>query len=219
MSSVGGIRAQHGGADGAARVLNAGVVEAARRRQRRRRLRLSAALVLAIAVGAAARESLRGAGLPTKAIGSSAARPRVPFAAPATVLSQTPYMGVHCPQPDAITCDRVGLAIWLKRPAISVDATIAGQPLKLDWFGEQPRFASTQPRTEFAGYLRPAGLTTRFHVKPTAAASVDPRCGCRVGPEWNGGDPPSPLVELQIQYPDHTRVLTHLHVFLAHAWG
>jgi len=126
---------------------------------------------------------------------------------------------VACPQPNAIACDRVGLAIWLKRPAISVTATIAGQPLKLDWFGEEPRFASNKPRTAFDGYLQPAGLTTRLHVKPTEGPSLDPVCGCRIGPEWYGGNAPEPIVRLEIQYPNHSRVFTQLHVGLAAGWG
>jgi hypothetical protein len=86
--------------------------------------------------------------------------------APATVLSRSPYTGVACPQPNAIACGRVGLAIWLKRPAISVNATIAGQALELNWFGEE-RVAGNKPRTAFDGYLQPAGLTTRLHLKRT----------------------------------------------------
>ncbi len=128
-------------------------------------------------------------------------------------------MGVACPQPNAIACDRVGLAIWLKRPAISVNATIAGQPLKLDWFGEETRIASHKPRTAFDGYLQPAGLTTRLHVKPTEGPSIDPVCGCQVGPIWYGANAPDPIVQLQIEYPNHTRVVTQLHVGLAAGWG
>jgi hypothetical protein len=128
-------------------------------------------------------------------------------------------MGVKCPQPNALSCNRVGLAIWLRRPAISVNATIAGQPLKLDWFGEEARFASKSPRTEFDGYLQPAGLTTRLHVKPTEGPSIDPACGCRIGSIWYGANAPRPMVRLQIQYPNHTRIVTQLRVHLAAGWG
>jgi hypothetical protein len=219
MSSVGGVAAAPASTDAAARVLAAGVIEAARRRQRRRRFRVLVALLLAIATGVAAAESLRsgegGGGV------TASPRPgwRVPFVGPSSVLSRTPYMGVACPQPNAISCGRLGLAVWLKRPAISVDATIAGQPLSLDWFGEERRFASSRPRTAFDGYLQPAGLTTRLHVRPTEGASMDPVCGCRVGPVWYGGDAPRPVVQLRILYPDHTRVLTRLDVHLSDGWG
>lgn len=197
--------------------LAAGVIETARRRQRRRRLRLALALALAIAIGAALANSLRGAKHSANVNGRPA--PELRLFAPATVLSQSPYMGVACPQPNAIACDRVGLAIWLKRPAISVNATIAGQPLKLDWFGEETRIASHKPRTAFDGYLQPAGLTTRLDVKPTEGPSIDPACGCQVGPIWYGANAPDPIVQLQIEYANHTRVVTQLHVGLAAGWG
>lgn len=208
MDSVGGSARVVRGA------LMAGVIEEARRHQRRRRLRLLAALALVVAAAAATATSLRGPQQAAEIIGSPRAKWEPPVVAPASVLSESPYMGVACPQPNAIACDRVGLAVSLKRAAISVDATIAGQPLKLDWFGEEPRFASAKPRTAFAGYLQQAGLTTRLHVRPTEAARWDPLCDCRVGPVWNGQDAPQPIVELEIHYPDGTRVLTQLRVGL-----
>jgi hypothetical protein len=180
-------------------------------------------LALGLAIAAVVVNSL-GGGHPTHEVrGSPVPRPPLLVVAPATVLSQGPYMGVDCPQPNAISCDRVGLAIRLRQPAVSVAATIAGQSLKLDWFGEEPRFTSKTPRTEFDGYLQPAGLTTRLHVKPTEGTSLDPVCGCRIGPIWisSGRDEshPEPLVRLEIQYPNRTRVLTQLHVHLSDGWG
>jgi hypothetical protein len=208
MASIGGAAQVVPGA------LMAGVIEEARRHRRRRRVRLLAALALAVAAAAAAPASLRSPRHADEVIGSPRTQLQTSVVAPASVLSEGPYLGVACPQPNAIACDRVGLAVSLKRPAISVDATIAGQALKLDWFGEQPRFASTKPRTAFAGYLQPAGLTTRLHVRPTEAARWDPLCDCRVGAVWNGRDAPQPIVELEIHYPDGTRVLTLLRVGL-----
>jgi len=201
--------------------LAAGVIEKARRRQRRRRVRLLVVLLIGLASAAAVLNPLRATQHASKVSGSRA--PGSPLVAPGRVLSKNPYMGVDCPQPNAISCDRVGLAIWLKRPAFSVDATIAGQPLKLDWFGEEPRFASKTPRTEFDGYLQPAELTTRLHVRQTEGASVDPVCGCRIGPIWISSgrehSHPQPLVRLEIRYPNHTRVVTELHVYLGDGWG
>jgi hypothetical protein len=217
VSSIGGISKSTRGHRRSVRALAAGVIERARHRQRQRRLRLSLALVLVIATAALVANSLRGAQHTANMNGSPVSGP--PLVAPASVLSQTPYMGVACPQPNAIACDRVGLAIWLKRPAVSVNATIAGQPLKLDWFGDEHRSPSGKPRTEFDGYLQPAALTTRLHVKPTEGPSVDPVCGCRIGPTWLGGNSPAPIVRLQIEYPNHTRVRTQLRVGLAAGWG
>ena len=71
-----------------------------------------------------------------------------------------------------VACDRVGLAVWLRRPALAVTATINGESLKLDWAGDRPpRFASHRPRTAVDGFLQPAGLTTRLHMTPRR-----PRC-------------------------------------------
>src|SRR3954453_23491694 len=59
--------------------------------------------------------------------------------------------------PNSFACDRVGLAVWLREPAVKVDAEIAGQRLQLDdpeWSGP----AKEGQRAEFAGFLQPAGL-------------------------------------------------------------
>ncbi len=72
-------------------------------------------------------------------------------------LAKSPYVGIACGVGNSIrsatACDRVGLAVWLKRPARNVSATIAGHPVKL------ARVASgTQPPAYWDGYLHPAGL-------------------------------------------------------------
>ena len=43
-------------------------------------------------------------------------------------FAQDPSMGVACHVPNWIGCDRVGLAVWLRRPAIAVSATIPARP-------------------------------------------------------------------------------------------
>lgn len=55
------------------------------------------------------------------------------------VLARAPYMGVACPTPNSIACDRIGLAIWLKEPARTVTATIAGHHLRLQPGGSAAR--------------------------------------------------------------------------------
>ena len=47
------------------------------------------------------------------------------------LVSQAPYVGVSCRRASSIACDRVGVAVWLKRPAVGVTTTIAGQRLPL----------------------------------------------------------------------------------------
>ena len=100
---------------------------------------LAAAAVAAVAAGIAA---------------PAAAAPPVP---PRTLLARAPSLGVACRVANSIACDRVGLAVWLRRPARAVTATIAGRPVTLDdraWSAPARRGL----RRMFAGFLHPAGL-------------------------------------------------------------
>lgn len=176
----------------------------ARSRQRRRRLRLAwgavAAVVLVISVRAL------GADAPVAGGEHSA----FAFVAPSAVFTQDPYMGVTCPIANSIACDRIGLAIWLRHPAAHVTATIAGQPLVLDWFGEVRRVGPVPPRFALDGYLRPAHITTLLGVRPSAQGM------------WFGDvrSPwPSPLVRFWIRYANDQRVTTELRVPLNTGWG
>jgi hypothetical protein len=66
------------------------------------------------------------------------------------LLPRAPYVGVSCRRANSIACDRVGVAVWLKRPAVGVMATIAGQTLRL-----------RPPRSRegwWEGFLQPAGM-------------------------------------------------------------
>jgi hypothetical protein len=66
------------------------------------------------------------------------------------LLSRAPYVGVSCRRANSIPCDRVGVAVWLKRPAVGVSATIAGHTLRL-----------RPPRSRegwWEGFLQPAGM-------------------------------------------------------------
>jgi hypothetical protein len=65
-------------------------------------------------------------------------------------LSRPPDVGVACPRANSIACDRVGLAVWLERPAERVTATIDGRSLRLR--------AGRPDRAGYEGYLQPAGL-------------------------------------------------------------
>jgi hypothetical protein len=183
---------------------DAGVIEDARRRHRRHRL---VGAVIAIAALLAAVAAYFGAG------GVSSPGPRtanggaLTTAAAAAVFSQDPDLGVACHVPNWIGCDRVGLAVWLRRPAISVRATIAGAPLKLDnhrWSGP----LHNGRRTMFAGFLQPAGLTHRLHVRPEPGTET-----------WLGSGQPTPTVQFRIDYGYGRIVLTHENVGLAAGWG
>ena len=179
----------------------------ARERQRRRRRAVALAGLAAAAVAAFAiyaSDVLRSA--PRSAPGLH--EPSGTVAAPAsTVFSQAPYMGVRCSVPNSIACDRVGLAIWLKRPAYSATATIDGRPLAMNRFGDRLIDSRTR-RTEFDGYLQPAGIVSSMHVRPTAGSNI-----------WSGDPTPFVMVRLLIDYGGGRYVVTHLRVGLSAGWG
>lgn len=190
---------------GRLRLVAGELIERARRRQRRRRRRVAAAVIAAIALGA-----LVGvlADDPGSAPLRSPKAPRVMVVSPDAVLARQPYLGVACPTPNSIRCDRVGLAVWLKRPALSVRATLAGRTFSLDHRGDLPA-RGRAPRTEFDGFLQPAGIVRRLGVRPDAG-----------GRFWYGdGFPRSPDVQLRIDYSNGQQVVTELRVLLAPGWG
>ena len=181
----------------AAATSNAGVISDARGRQRRR---LASVAVLAICAGAAA-------GLIVSRTPSPPARPATPSpakrVAPAAVLAQAPSLGVAC---RSRSCDWVGLAVWLRRSAVSVSATIAGRPLSLAVTNAYPRPGA---RATFVGYLRPLRLVTRLRLLVGLGPTT-----------WDtNGDWPSPLVRLRIDYGNDRIVVTRLHVTIAPGWG
>jgi hypothetical protein len=116
-------------------------------------------------------------------------------------------MGVSCHVPNSIACDRVGLSVWLARPA-SVTATIAGLGLRLNdpTWSHVARQAG-RPLYVYAGFLRPAGITRRLHVIGTR----------RNG--WLGEDAPSPLVRFRIDYGHGDVVAAQERVLLHAGWG
>ena len=59
--------------------------------------------------------------------------------------------------------------------------------------------------TRFTGFLQPAGIRERLHVTPAS------------GELYWGIEPPSPVVDLRIDYGDRIAV-TILHVRLMSAW-
>lgn len=183
--------------------VRAGVIADGRRLQRRRRLRaaLAAFALAAVAAGGAAL-LLRGGDGPTTR--PAASRP-VPVA-PGRLLTRMPYLGLACRLPNAVACDRVGLAVWLRHPAVSVTAAIAGRGLTLDdpeWSGG----ARTGRRTLFAGFLQPAGLVERLHVHPDRRG------------RWIGRDAPSPVVRLTVHRAAGPDAVTQLAVPLMAGWG
>ncbi len=162
---------------------------------------VTAAVGVAVAMSAGAR---RAGALPPQTLRAPAGTREI---SPATAFSQPPYMGVNCPVANSIACDRVGLAIWLRRPAYRVRATIAGRPLPVDWWGDA-YVGGRLPRTAFDGYLKPAGIVSALGVRPEVGSSI-----------WLGDDSPAPVVWVLIDYGHGDRAVTHLPVNLNAGWG
>lgn len=175
-----------------------------RRRRRRASLVATALAILAAAVVLLAPTS----GLRPSAPAGFQLPPDTATLNPSAVFAQAPYMGVHCAVANSIACDEVGLAIWLRHPAYSATASIAGAAFSLNWFGDAYRFAHlSTPRRAFTGYLHPAGIVSRLHVRPTS------------GSVWDGTATPSPTVWVLINYGRGRYVVTHLRVALGAGWG
>jgi hypothetical protein len=174
------------------------VISDARGHQRRRLIRLA---LLALCVGV-------GAGLivgrtQTAPAGSRTAIP-ARHVSPAAVLAQAPYMGVAC---RLGVCDWVGLAIWLRQPAVAVTARIAGRPMRLVITNAYPRSGA---RATFVGYLRPYRLVTNAHLDvgsgPTSWAT-------------SLGQAPTPAVQLSIRYRNGRTLTTRVKVPLQPGWS
>jgi len=119
------------------------------------------------------------------------------------LLRRTPYLGVACPQAHSIACDRVGLAVWLKRSAASVAAKINGQSLRL----RAGRLDGRRPT--YTGYLQPAGL---LHGPLEVTPDRSPYF-------WQGSHPKDARVLLQIRRSDGSMDTASLTVPLRAGWG
>ena len=174
-----------------------GVIDDARGHRRRR---VGAVVLVAICLGF-------GAGLVSSRTQRPPAWPRAVPApehiAPGALLSGAPFMGVAC---RSHACDSVGLAVWLRRPAEAVSATIAGHRLRLTVTAAYPRSGA---RDTFVGYLRSYRLITRVPLLVGAGPTA-----------WGTqGDWPSARVELRIDYGHERIALTQLDVPLQPGWG
>jgi hypothetical protein len=187
----------------------AGVIKDARARQRRHRAAaVGVVLALILAAGAYLGAAGPGGGGRTGNTGSRGGSLRASVEPAGAVLAQAPYMGVACGIPNWIGCDRIGLAVWLRRPAVAVSAIVDGSPFNLNdaqWSGQ----ARGGRRTVFAGFLQPAGLTTRLVVRPLPF-TID---------RWLGSNAPTATVLLKITYDPRNVGRTHVPVTLEAGWG
>jgi hypothetical protein len=189
------------GLRGAFPTIRLGVIDDARGRQRRRRrielLAAIGALVAGVILFAPRADE------PTTP--PRAATPPPPAGVPwRTVLTSKPFMGASCPTPNSTACGRFGVAVWLKRPARAVEATILDRHFALDnrqWSGP----VHAHKRKMFAGFVREAGLGGKLGVPP--------------GVLWEGDPIPYVLVRLRIDYGRGAPVLTQARVPLRPGWG
>jgi len=114
-------------------------------------------------------------------------------------------MGVACPRANSIACDRVGLAVWLEKPAKRLTASIARRKVRMRSPGE----SVAGKGTGWEGFLQPAGLKEApFNIRPDA------------GPDrWIGRKPVYAVVRIAAYYRDGRRAAITLRVSLAPGWG
>jgi hypothetical protein len=117
------------------------------RRTRRRRLLVAATLVAAVAVAVAV------------AVAQSAGDRSVPAAAPPATLAlpRDPGMGVACPEPNSIACDRIGIAVWLDSAPRRLVARVGGRSVVLRDAHIRCGADASCPRL-YQAMLQPAGL-------------------------------------------------------------
>jgi hypothetical protein len=162
---------------------------------------------LGAGAGARTRRSVLGV-LDSLHVDRPAPRAAAVWVPPGHVLAETPSLGVACRVPNSLACDRVGLAVRLRAPAVAVSATIDGRPLELDdpdWSGP----ARAGRRRVLAGFLHPAGLLSG----PLAPQADD-------GPgRWVGRHEVEAGVGLTIEVTPARYVRTSMRVRLAPGWG
>ena len=124
--------------------------------------------------------------------------------APATILRRAPYAGVACPRANSIACDRVGLAVWLGEPAAGVSARLEGRPVALG-----AAHLGGRPRTDWIGYLRPAGLLD-------GALRITPDRGRT---HWEGAHPKRVRLVVDVLRRDGSAARTQTTVPLSSGWG
>ena len=122
------------------------LIAAARERQQRRRLVIAIALVVACAAAYGGYRAVAGSG-------SGATNSGV-LPLSSVLATQEPMIGIACPVGNRTTCGRVGIAVWLIRPASSVTATISGTNVRLHAGG----FGGQGP-TYWEGYTHLASST------------------------------------------------------------
>jgi hypothetical protein len=107
-------------------------------------------------------------------------------------------VGVSCKRPNDISCDRVGVAVWLRHSTSAISVSVAGSPVRMRvpcGRGSDMEGCGTYCRhvvrdqpcgTFFLGFLHPAGLLSGpLKVRPD------------LGHRWLGYNPPRALLRLR----------------------
>ena len=119
------------------------------------------------------------------------------------------YFGVRCYEPNSVSCDRVGLAVWLARPAKSLVAEIEGRRVELVSPGE---FVPGKG-TGWEGYLQPAGLS-----EPGGPLELAREPG-KPADYWSGVEPVTATIRLTATYADGSRASRTIRAPLHPGWG
>jgi hypothetical protein len=138
------------------------------------------------------------------AVTVAAAVAAAPAAGAPPLLPRRPYLGVACPKANSIRCDRVGVAVWLSRRAVTVVATVDGRRVRLR------RAWKDRGTRVWTGFLRPAGLLGRgpLHVTPDRGRFF-----------WEGRHPTMARVAVRVRTPGGAVRVRSLRVPLMPGWG
>jgi hypothetical protein len=127
-------------------------------------------------------------------------------------LEYGPFLGISCPRPSRIACDRIGIDLVLRRQARSVAVTVADRRLRLVTPGPVPHDADAVGR-DWGGYLEDVGLgreDSPFHIPPSGRAPS----------RWAGQPPVYLPVRVEIVYPGGRGETLHMPpVFLSPGFG
>lgn len=142
--------------------------------------------------------ALAAGGASAVVLGSGGDEHRRPASAEAPLTVRRAYAGVACRTPNRIACDRIGVAVWLRRGAFTrVIATV----------GERPIALHRGRDGLWSGYLANAGLRDG----PLRVPARDGR--------WIGFDPPTVHTVLDATRSDGSRATTGVATPLRAGWG
>ena len=94
----------------------------------------------------------------------------------------------------------------------------------LDWFGDEQLLSPGVGHRQFAGYLQPAGITSRLHIHPVngnVLVTKHGRTHVTISHQmWFGQtNAQAPEVRVTVHYADGQTVITQLRVGLSAGWG